>query len=209
LPESIDFDLLTPSSIPSDYLDLTRSSAAAVGYARGWAQGVHDARQAMAALDAEALKSAAEARQDAQAALRSVLETLCAAAGQLESATGEAAQLAEDTIVQAAVDLAEGLLGRELRDVDAATQNALARALRLAPEDRPLTVWLNAEVYAGLAADGLQELLRSVAEASGRSVTFEPDATLAIGDAVTRSGASTIDARLSEGLRRVRERLTT
>ncbi|MCW2492449.1 MAG: flagellar assembly protein FliH [Frankiales bacterium] len=209
MPESIDFDLLTPSSIPSDYLDLTRSSAAAVGYARGWAQGVHDARQAMAALDAEALKSAAEARQDAQAALRSVLETLCAAAGQLESATGEAAQLAEDTIVQAAVDLAEGLLGRELRDVDAATQNALARALRLAPEDRPLTVWLNAEVYAGLAADGLQELLRSVAEASGRSVTFEPDATLAIGDAVTRSGASTIDARLSEGLRRVRERLTT
>jgi flagellar assembly protein FliH len=209
LPESIDFDLLTPSSIPSDYLDLTRSSAAAVGYARGWAQGVHDARQAMAALDAEALKSAAEARQDAQAALRSVLETLCAAAGQLESATGEAAQLAEDTIVRAAVDLAEGLLGRELRDVDAATQNALARALRLAPEDRPLTVWLNAEVYAGLAADGLQELLRSVAEASGRSVTFEPDATLAIGDAVTRSGASTIDARLSEGLRRVRERLTT
>ena len=113
-----------------------------------------------------------------------------------------------DQILAAAVQLAEALLGRELRDPEVAAPAALARVLRLAPPHEPVTVWLHPADHQTLTAPAGAALIGSVEGATGRGLSFEVDPELQPGDARARCGSTTIDARLSAGVDRLREYLS-
>jgi flagellar assembly protein FliH len=208
LPNVFDFELVGGGAIPQDVIDESRASASAVGYALGWSQGLHDARESMATDRQRANDAGRELAEQTAGSARLLLQALAEAVDQLEHAAREARVQDEDAILHAAVDVAEALIGRELTDDNLATRSALARALGLAPAHEAVTVRLNPAVFGALSEDDFQGLLAAVSESSGRSIKFEPDPTLAVGDALASSTATSIDARLGEGLRRVREHLS-
>lgn len=207
MPNVFDFELVGAGAIPQDVIDSSRASASAVGYALGWSQGLHDARESMSVERDQAQIAACALADQTRAAAQLLLSALAEAVDQLESAAREARAQDEDAILRAAVEIAEALIGYELADIDQATRSALARALRLAPAHEPVTVRLNPAVFSAASGDDFQSLLASVSASAGRTITFEPDPTLAVGDALATSAATSIDARLGEGLRRVRELL--
>jgi flagellar assembly protein FliH len=207
LPNVFDFELVGTGAIPQDVIDESRASASAVGYALGWSQGLHDARESMSADRHHASDAAREIAEQTAKSAELLLRALADAVDQLENAVRKARCQDEDAILNAAVEVAEALIGRELTDRDEATRTALARALRLAPAHESVTVRLNPAVFGALSQDDFEGLLAAVSESAGRTINFEPDPTLAVGDALATSAATSIDARLSDGLHRVREHL--
>jgi flagellar assembly protein FliH len=208
LPEVFDFQLVGAGAIPQGVIDESRASASAVGYALGWSQGLHDARESISSERELATQRARELAEQTADSAQLLLKSLANAVDQLEDAVRQARVQDEDAILHAAVDIAEALVGHELADVDSATRSALARALRLAPAHEAVTVRLNPGVFGALSADDFQALLASVSETSGRTIRFEPDPTLAVGDALANSAATSIDARVGEGIKRVRALLS-
>lgn len=191
--------LLWSSSIDAE-LDVVKRIAKAAGYAAGWAAGRRTAKT-----DAEATAREVEAenqrlaRQQA-AALQRALATIAAAATALERRAVPTATDLEDQLVGAAFVLAEAVLGRELSLAAAPGQDAVARALELAPVGRPVLVRISPADYPALADQAGHEGPLVI---DGRTVTFASDASLASGDAVAESDATVIDARLSAALLRV------
>jgi flagellar assembly protein FliH len=207
LPDVINFELVGTSAIPAELIERSQADASAVGYAHGWSQGLREARESMQAQAAAARAEVAAERARARAELSTLLSTLAAAAAELQAEANRAAERDENAILVAAVEIAEALVGHQLRDVTAETISALARALRLAPGAEPVTLRLNADVYQQLSSDGFSAVLDSVLETTGRSIAFAPDSGLAVGDVIAVSSATTVDARISEGIRRVREQV--
>lgn len=207
MPDLLDFALTGSGSIPPDVLDRARTSAQAVGYSQGWAQGVRDAQESMRADLLAAAQDNAAFRQHAHAELQVALQSLVQVADRLEADTVSASRDLEDLVLATAVEIAEALLGSTLADTTDATRYALARVLNLAPGREALVVRINPGVHAELVAHDFQDLLSAVSAADGRQITFEPDPTIAVGDAIARVGSSTIDARLSQGLRAIRAHL--
>jgi flagellar assembly protein FliH len=202
LPELLSFEVAGAGAIPERLLAASRAEASAVGYAHGWSTGIREARASMAAEVAQAGAAQRQLADDRQAALSAALRSVTHAANTLEAGLAPSFDEIERLILGAAVEIAEALVGRELRDVDEAGRAALARALQLVPQGESVTIRLHPEVYAALTDN--EQPSQPI---SGRTITLEPDSTLARGDAVAVCGATTIDARLAEGVRRVRERL--
>ena len=189
-------------------MEQARAEARAVGYAQGWAQGVRSAAETR---DAESTVAAAElaalhARYSQQAG--SALQALQAAAADLRQRTVTVTDQIADEILTVAVGLAEVLLGRELRDPAVAAPAALARVLALAPDDQPVTVWLSPADHQTLTGPDGPGLIATVEGATGRGLSYEQDPELQPGDARARCGSTTIDARLSAGVDRLREYLS-
>jgi flagellar assembly protein FliH len=201
------FDFATPSSIPADILDRSRDCASAVGYAQGWALGVREARAELAGEIAAARADAQRRQAEAELSLGSALQALADAAAQLRTAAQAAARPAEDTLIAAAVELAEALIGHQLSDLDAATRSALARVLALAPASADVRVRLSVAAHQRLLDSGLTEALAALPGAAAREITIEADPSLQAGDAIATSAATTIDARIGEGIRLMREHL--
>jgi flagellar assembly protein FliH len=205
---SLAFDFSGDAGVPDRLVEQARGEARAVGYAQGWAQGVRSAAEAQAAerTVAAAEEAALRARQEQQVA--SALQALQAAAADLRQRTLTITDEISDQLLAAAVELAEALLGRELRDPQVAAPAALARVLALAPDEQPVTVWLSPLDHDTLTGPGGSALVGSVEGATGRGLTYEIDPELQPGDARARCGSSTIDARLSAGVGRLREYLS-
>lgn len=196
-----DVDLRRKAAPPPELVAQVRAAAEAAGYAAGWAQGRREAQQA----------AQAQADRDAQA----VEDVMAATAVQIERAIGGIVAAArelerraiptvldiENTIAETAIAVAEAVIGREIRTAAYPGRDALARALALAPEQRPVTVRLNPadRMSIGLS-DGTTELVMD-----GRPITLVDDPSLQPGDAVAMCDATTIDARLGPALERVRE----
>lgn len=124
-------------------------------------------------------------------ALVTLLADLEAKADELEH------RLASET-VDLALEIAEAVLGHEVAASADPGADALARCLELAPSSGDLVARLHPEDAAQLGeVDGLND----------RGVTIHPDPSLARGDAVVMIDDATIDARMSESLRRVGEAL--
>ena len=201
------FEFTGAASIPADLLDRSRASAEAIGYANGWARGVREAKESMAAQAAAAQAEIDRGRSIAAQQITIALSGLAAAAGALEASAAAEAESLEPALMAAAVTIAEALVGHQLRDIDAATRSAMARMVQLAPRDEPTTIRINTTAYAALGEIGISELLAGVDGASGRELTVEPDDTLGIGEATARHGATTIDGRLAAGIERIRQEL--
>ena len=178
-------------------------AARSAGYAEGWAQGRRDA----VAAETEALQRAEASRQQLERALAAQTQQACdalwAAVSQLEAITAPVLEDGADVVLDAAVQLAEAVLGVELSVLDDAGALALRRALAPLPDDGRVVVRLN--------PDDLQ-VLRAAGESSGRAdgtqrledhdVELVADSGLRRGEAVADQGAARVDARLGAALRR-------
>jgi flagellar assembly protein FliH len=130
---SVAFDFAGGAGVPSQLVEQARAEARAVGYSQGWAQGLRDAADSQAGERATANADRASLRDRQEQQVASGLLALHAAAADLRQSTMSITDDIEDQILAAAVELAETLLGRELRDPEVAAPAALARVLRLAP----------------------------------------------------------------------------
>lgn len=156
------------------------------GYQAGFTAGLEDAA---AAIDAR------ERSRGEQ--LACVLEGLAAAADAIGREHAAVIADVEARIAELAVDIAGELVGRELAAAGTRGRDALARALRLAPDTAPVTARLHPDDVATAGAH-LDDL------ASGRSLTVVADPSLEPGDCVVDVGATRIDARVAPALERVR-----
>jgi len=178
-------------------------AARSTGYAEGWAQGRRDALAA----ETEQRHRADASRQQLERALAADVQQACdalwSAVSQLEAITAPVLEGGADVVLDAAIRLAEAVLGAELSVRDDGGMLALRRALAPLPDDGRVVVRLNphdlqvlhAAGGSGEGADGTQRL-------EGHDVELVPDAGLRRGEAVADQGAARVDARLGAALRR-------
>lgn len=180
--------------IPAAVLAEARRAARSEGYAAGFASGVADARERAGAEAAE-LHARAERDEAARRAdIARALSAVHAAAADLAARDALALAEVEQLVVDSAFALAEAVIGTALRDDDVRGAAALLRALALVPDaDAAVTVALH-------PAD-----LAVLADRTPAGVTLVADPALVPGDAVARTGDTTVDARLGAALDRARE----
>jgi flagellar assembly protein FliH len=193
-------DLRKPaeSTIPPEVIERATADARAAGYAEGWAQGQREARAAAEAEQADVHTAQQRYEQERANAVTRALGALANAAASVEARTVPVLEGLNDEVLRGAVELAEALLGRELSDAPERGLDALRRAMSAAPESGTVTVRLHPDDLAALGA---------VPVFPGRDLRLVPDPSLGPGDAIAEHGTTTIDARLSEAVRRVRDAL--
>jgi flagellar assembly protein FliH len=207
LPDTVAFDFTSGAAVPARLVEQARVDARAVGYAQGWSQGLREAAESQATQVAATEAQERLLLTGHQQRLAAALQALHAAAAQLEQQSVAVTNEISDQILSSAVELAQALLGRELRDPAVAAPAALARILQLAPANEPVTVWLSPADHETLTGAHATELVATVQGVTGRSISFEVDSALQPGDALGRCGCTTIDARLAEGVDRLRKYL--
>lgn len=178
-----------------------RARGHAAGYTEGLRAGAAVAAEQRARQDAEH----AERLRAAEDHLDRALAVLASAADALDRRTVPVLRDVEDTLLGAAVDLAEAIIGHVLADEAAAVRFALQRSADGAAAGGsaagPHTVRLHPHDLALLdRPDG-----RAPALPSG--VTLVADAGLARGDAVTEFPDGYLDARIGSALQRARAAL--
>lgn len=201
------FELSSTAAVPARLVDQARVDARAVGYAQGWAQGLHEAIESGAADRSAAQADQAIFVSHRDERLRSAIDALCAAAVQVERTVATMDSEIEDHVIAAAFEIARALVGRELRDPQSRSTAALARVLKLVPASEPVTVWLNPADHQVLTSTGGAALIAAMDATAGRTLTFGADPGLDIGDAIGRCSSTTVDARLSDAVSRLTEYL--
>jgi len=196
------FDLTFRGAAPGPQAAEARASAQAQGYAAGWAEGKRQAVEAGRVAMERAELAAGRATAERAAVADRAVTAVAAAAQSLERRAVQTTAEAETLILRAALALTETLLGYELTVTTTPGEDALRRALALAPVGRPVIVRLHPADHAALAGDGADHR-----EIGGRTVTLVADPALRSGDAVAECDATTIDARLDAALDRIREAL--
>src|SRR5947209_5230846 len=183
----VDFRRSTDVPVPAELVEKARASALAAGYAEGWAQGQREAKAAAQVAEARA-RTAEEQHVEARAAaLEQAVAAVMAAADRLGQRTVPVVAELEDAVLRGAVELAEALVGRTLRDTDEPGLDALRRVLALTPDGGVPVIRLHPDDLASLGAPGSGDYT-----VAGRAVTLRPDPTLSPGDAVAELGTSTI-----------------
>ncbi len=200
-----DFSMSGASAIPAAILDESRAAAAAVGYARGWSEGMRGAETAMADARSRAELEVAAVTRAAAARTAETAAALGACLTQLHDLVTQACARDEQALLAAAVSLAEVLVGRELIAVDTAALAAVRRALSLMDEPTTVTVRLNPTAAAALRAADLDTQLADLGGAA--RLRLVDDASLATTDAVAESSGITVDARLNTAIERARAAL--
>jgi flagellar assembly protein FliH len=163
------------------------------GYTAGLRAADAEAKARMAQLEAEhaSLLTHLQARSDRTVA------ALTAALTAVQQSTLPIIEDSQDVLLQAALELAEAVIGSELTDSATAARSAVNRVLALAGTTGPLTVRMNPADLAVLGeADGFPDALR-----------FEPDPSLVPGDAVADFEHGFLDARIGTALQRARQAL--
>jgi flagellar assembly protein FliH len=188
--------------VPDELVAEARATARAQGYAAGWAEGKRQATAAAQTSLDHAAVTAATATADLATRLDRTLTAVAGAARSLEQRAAQTSAEAAELILSAGLALAEALVGHELAVSRTPGEDAVRRALALAPIGRPVLVRLHPADHAVLAAAGAQR------EVDGRTVTLLADPVVGPGDAVAECDATTIDARLGAALDRVRDLLT-
>jgi flagellar assembly protein FliH len=203
LPNIMAFELLNAAAIPEQLLTQSRSDATAVGYANGWSQGLREVHVLHAGEAAQSERRIAAATARHTEALQAATFAIHEAADELERTTVPAFDELSSVILAAAVEIAEALLGCELRDPKIAGDAALSRVLNLVPANDTVTVRLNPEDCEVLSGTGAF----TNTGADERRIILVPDTSLESGESVATSGAMTIDARLSKAIVRLKEHL--
>lgn len=176
----------------------TRGDGYVHGHAAGYTAGLR-AAEAERVRRLEELEAGFAARRDQQQreALR-LAGLLQSAAAALNARTLPTVAAAEETLVAAAVELAEAILGYELSDRSKAARAALDRALSGSKGLDVVTIRMNPEdisMLGGLDVPGA---------GSGTAVELAPDPTLNPGDAVAELPQGFLDAKIGTALARVK-----
>lgn len=177
-------------------------AAMAAARARGYAAGFADGRRAAAVEQERWLAEAEDARaaEAAEAADRvsALAAVLRSAAVELREATVPVLADAEESLVEAAFELASAVVGIALEDRLAAARAAVRRAVSAAQPGAVAVVRLHPDDVAALRAAGLDD-------AEPRLVA---DASLSRGDAIGELPSGWLDARIQDAFARAREALS-
>jgi flagellar assembly protein FliH len=166
----------------------------ASGHSAGYAAGLRAAADDVAAQEERREAELAEALAAGEARVTAAIAVLTAASEALERRTLPVLAEAQDAIAATSIELAEAILGRELADSETSAVSALQRALADIELDLVQVVRLNPQDLEFLDWQGKLT----------PGVTFEADATLARGDAVTEFEEGYLDARVASALVRAR-----
>ncbi|TFB83821.1 hypothetical protein E3O44_18440 [Cryobacterium algoricola] len=177
--------------------DDTIEAARVQGHAAGYTAGIRAAASDIAAQVARLEADHAARVWQIQAQLDRTVRLLTAASTALDARTLPVLHDAEDTLIATALDLAEAVIGYELRDGPAAARLAMRRALDPASATRPNAVRMH-------PAD-LAVIDPAVIAATG--VQFQADPSLARGDAVSEFADGFLDARIGTAFERARAAL--
>lgn len=201
------FDFAGPAA-STELVESARVDARAVGYAQGWAQGLREAAAGQAAEVEQARAERAFALRTQANEVATAVSAMLRATARLDASAVELTDELSDRMLAAAVELAAALLGQELTDPLVSARSVLNRVLERAPENQPITIWLSPEDHAVLTGPDAPALLASLEAGVAARLSFEKDPSLAPGDATARSAATTIDAKLSTAIVRLREYAT-
>lgn len=179
-------------------------SGYADGYAVGWAAGSRAAASKAEQERRAETERNAKLRAEHTARVEHALATLEAAARAARDRVVPVLAQAEQELTQAAVELAEAVLGAELRDRGASLRAAVHRALDVEGDDRVVRIRLHPADLAAL--DDLDDALRTELRIP-KGVELVADASLELGDAISEFEDGILDARLSTALRRIRHTL--
>ncbi|MFN3865159.1 MAG: FliH/SctL family protein [Demequina sp.] len=178
------------------------ATARAAGYAAGWAAG---ARAAATSAEAQREREREdherrESLRDAQ--VRSAVGALDAAIERWRTLAAPVLGEAEAILYQAAVELAEAVLARELRPGPDGVWCLLERALALPQGVQATVVRLSAEDMAHV-----DRALGSGAVTVPAGLTLTVDGGLGPGESITEHAAGLLDARIGHALARARAAL--
>lgn len=174
-----------------------REAARSEGYAAGWAQGAKAVRATLLQHAAQAEQAGARVEEERAAQLRSAVSALTNAADSLDRRSAAVTSDIETSLVQAAFDIAQVILARELHVATEPGMDAVRRALAVAPTGDAVRVRLNPHDASTLAAENIT--------LSGRDVQLLPDPSIARGDALAECGATRIDASVAAAVQRVKQ----
>ena len=185
------------------------------GHAAGYTEGL---RAAAAAVDARVATLEAEHAQLMRAAAQQhdrSLAGLAAAVRALETRTVPVLHDVEDTLLDAAIDLAEAIIGHALADEAAAVRSALGRTA-VGAAAVPSAVSPTAVGHTAVGHTAVSHTVRlnphdlaalDVAAVAATGVTLVADANLSRGDAVSEFPDGYLDARIGSALQRARAAL--
>lgn len=168
----------------AEQIDDARESARSTGFQQGRQEGL-----------AAGLQAAKARVEEQQAALTTAVET---AVAELNARAADLGQQLAAQVTDLAVEIAKAVLDREVAVSEDPGAEAIARCLDLVPDTGSLVVRLNPDDAAALGpVPGLGD----------RELVIAADPALEPGDAIVSVDQITIDARLSESLRRVEDAL--
>lgn len=175
-------------------------SSQAYGYAKGFSSG-WAAGQKRATREAEAERSiisedARLAEESRTEAYVDAMDEITAIADAVESRDALVVDDMKSALMEAAVALAEALLGAELSNAETGAKAALKRALSTGDPKEIVKVNMNPQDVEALTSLGVD-----------CPVELVPDPELDPGDAVAYMPEGLLDARLSSAVRRAREAL--
>ena len=168
----------------AEQLEAERETARASGFQQGRQEGL--------AAGLEASKARCQQQRDTLA------QVVDAALDGLDSRSAELGRQLASQVTDLAMEIARAVLDRELTVADDPGAEAIARCLDLVPDTGALVVRLNPDDAASIG---------EIPGLGDRELVITEDPTLTSGDAVVTVDQITIDARLSESLRRVEEAL--
>ncbi|MHA7263895.1 FliH/SctL family protein [Arthrobacter sp. TMN-37] len=168
------------------------------GHAAGYAAGLREAARDAAVAAEKAEEEHLAAARDAAARVEAALGVLRSAASALTRASVPVLDSVEDTLLAAALELAEAVIGYELADGENSTRSIVARALEAPLPFAVHTVRLHPADLGRLRAAG----------ACPPEVQLAAEPALAPGDAVAEYADGFLDARISAAVARVRAALT-
>ncbi|WP_246635062.1 FliH/SctL family protein [Actinoplanes hulinensis] len=196
-------DLRPDTPVDSEAVEKAKQQARTTGYAEGWAAGKRDAAVANEAAAARAVVAEEEHEHRRAMALAQAVNALGRAVTDLEDQLRPTYTDMQELIMASAWELAEGIIGRALREDPERGADALRRAMTAAPQ--------HADVVVSLHPDDLQSLVGEGSggdfDYQGRRIVLRPDPGLRPGDAVAETGTATVDATVATAMDRAREAL--
>lgn len=175
--------------------------AMAEALARGYAEGHEEGMAAGFAAGQEAAADDVDRqRAEVAAAVAGALQSLAAASVEVLSRRDDTVAALERSLVDAAFELAEAIVGRELELATSPGRDALVRALRLAAGTDAVVVRMHPDDIATLGDADL---------APGREVTVVADPTVGRNGCLVQVGDGCVDAQIGSALGRVREVLSS
>jgi flagellar assembly protein FliH len=167
--------------------------ARAAGYAAGWSQGAQAAQEAIRReVDDHRARLTAGLEAERET-LRAAAAALHEAAAQLRDVTAPAVEQHVDTVLSAALQLAEAVLTHEPLAARSPGRDAIRRAMTAAPEVHAIRIRLCPQDVAALQDTDLPDGLSVVAD-----VGLQP------GDSVLEHGAGSVEVLLQAALQRAR-----